>query len=239
MSGEPSTLCVCVAAELWLFLPPRRRRERFEVAHDGDATLGHVVQALGIPLTEVGALWLDDRPADQGERPAPGASVDIEPVARPQSTPGERFLLDVHLGKLARRLRLVGVDTAYRNDAGDDELVEQSADERRTLLTQDRGLLCRRSLWAGGYVRGARPAEQLDDVLRRFAPTLRPWTRCPACNGELARVAKSEVLDEIPAGTRRSYHSFTRCRRCRRVYWRGAHAGKLEAIVDRAREIGA
>jgi len=33
-------------------------------------------------------------------------------------------VVDVHLGKLARRLRLIGLDTAYRPDANDAELAE-------------------------------------------------------------------------------------------------------------------
>ena len=94
-----------------------------------------------------------------------------------------RFVLDVHLGTVARRLRLVGVDTAYANDAGDDALIEQANASRRVLLTQDRGLVCRRKPWLGAYVRGARPDDQFRDVLGRFAPPLASWTRCPACNG--------------------------------------------------------
>ena len=104
-----------------------------------------------------------------------------------------RFVLDVHLGTLARRLRLVGVDTAYANDAGDDALVEQANASRRVLLTQDRGLLCRRKLWLGAYVRGARPDDQFADVLDRFAPPLAPWTRCPACNGHLSRPRRDRL----------------------------------------------
>jgi uncharacterized protein with PIN domain len=140
----------------------------------------------------------------------------------------------VHLGALARRLRLVGLDSAYRNDASDDALVAQSEDERRVLLTQDRGLLQRRTLWLGAYVRGARPDEQLLDVLDRFAPPLAPWTRCPACNGALAPVAKSDVEPLLQPGTRRTYDRFMRCRDCARPYWRGAHSDRLESLVARA-----
>ena len=106
--------------------------------------------------------------------------VTVEAVRRPQQLASARFVLDVHLGTLARRLRLVGVDAAYGNDAGDDALIEQANAGRRVLLTQDRGLLRRRALWLGAYVRGARPDDQFRDVLDRFRPPLAPWTRCPA-----------------------------------------------------------
>ncbi|WP_219415909.1 Mut7-C ubiquitin/RNAse domain-containing protein [Pseudonocardia nigra] len=231
---DPS-LVVRPDRELWLFLAPRRRCEEFAAPYDGEASLGHVVQALGIPLTEVGELTLDDGRADPADRPVPGATVGIAPVPRPQHVPGATgFLLDVHLGTLARRLRLLGVDTVYRNDAEDDALVRQSADERRVLLTRDRGLLMRRALWAGAHVRDSDPADQLADVLDRFAPPLAPWTRCSACNGELAEVPKDEVAGELEPGTRRRYDRFARCRSCGRVYWRGAHSRRLDAIVDRA-----
>jgi uncharacterized protein len=224
------------AASLWLFLPPRRRREEFAVRYDGEASLAHVVQAAGIPLTEVGALAVDGAPAAPSDRLTDGASVAIEPVARPQRVAeAVGFLLDVHLGALARRLRLLGIDTAYQRDAEDDELVRLAADQRRVLLTKDRGLLMRRALWVGGYVRGDRPAEQLVDVLDRFAPPLAPRSRCLSCNGELVAVPKEAVLGALRPGTRRSYHRFTRCVRCGRVYWRGAHSPGLDAMVAAAR----
>lgn len=90
------------------------------------------------------------------------------------------FLLDVHLGTLARRLRLLGVDAAYESeDIGDPALATRSADERRVLLSRDRGLLHRREIWAGAYVYSDRPEDQLRDVLGRFAPHLAPGPGAP------------------------------------------------------------
>jgi uncharacterized protein with PIN domain len=233
---EPSVLLVRPAPELWLFLPPQRRRSSFTVGYDGEASLGHVIQALGIPLTEVGALAVDGANATPGHRPREAASVEIAPVRRPQRIEAATgFLLDVHLGTLARRLRLLGIDTAYRNDADDDALVRRSAREHRVLLTRDRGLLMRREVWAGAHVRGSRPADQLTDVLDRFAPPLAPWTRCTACNGEIIPVAKETVHEQLEPGTRRSYDRFARCRSCGRVYWHGAHGRGLNTVIDAAR----
>lgn len=156
-------------------------------------------------------------------------------MARPQEVPGATgFLLDVGLGTLARRLRVLGLDAAYRNDATDPELVDQGAAEHRIVLTQDRGLLMRRALWAGAHVRGDRPDDQLTDVLDRFAPPLAPWTRCTACNGVLAAVPAEEVSDEIEPGTRRTATAFARCRSCGRVYWPGAHRRRLDPVVRAA-----
>ncbi len=162
--------------------------------------------------------------------------VVVRQVGRPQRLPlaSPRFVLDVHLGALARRLRLVGVDSAYSNDAGDDELIAQANEQNRVLLTQDRGLLRRRSLRLGGYVRGARPDQQLRDVLERFAPPLAPWTICTICNGRLSAVPKADVEQTLRPGTRRTYDSFARCPACGQIYWRGAHSRRLEGIVAAA-----
>jgi uncharacterized protein with PIN domain len=233
---ENDDMKVALARELWLFVAPRRRRENIDVPYDGDASLGHVVQSLGVPLTEVGALLVDRALVGPAYRPRAGATVEIRPVSRPQRVLGSTgFLLDVHLGTLARRLRLFGIDTAYGNEASDDALVDQAVAQRRVLLTQDRGLLMRRLLWAGAYVRGRRADEQLADVLNRFAPPLDPWTRCSRCNGELVSVPKHKVADQLEPGTRRRYDSFAQCRACGQVYWHGAHSRRLDAIVRAAR----
>jgi uncharacterized protein len=230
---------VTVAAELEMFLRPGRRGGPVRVALDGTSSLGHVVESLGVPLTEAGLLLVNGEAADPGYRPQPGDLVRAESVRRPQRLAAARFVLDVHLGKLARRLRLLGLDTAYRNHADDADLVEQANAEQRVLLTQDRGLLHRRKLWRGAYVRGARPDDQLQDVLDRFAPPLAPWTRCPVCNGPLAPARKAAVDSVLQPGTRRSYQAFSRCASCGRVYWRGAHSRRLEGIIATARAVRA
>jgi uncharacterized protein len=225
---------VRVAESLRFLLHARHRHGPVLVPVDGTSSLGHVVESLGVPRTEVGELIVNGRPAQPETRLRDGDVVEVTERRRPEPVPHHRFVLDVHLGTLARRLRLLGVDTAYRNDADDDELVVQANAEDRILLTQDRGLLRRRALALGGFVRGSRPDDQLADVLDRFAPPLQPWSRCPACNATLAPVAKADVEHLLPAGTRRSYTEFSRCTSCARLYWRGAHSRRLAEIVSDA-----
>jgi uncharacterized protein with PIN domain len=220
-----------VAEPLRFLLPARSRDGELSVPADGVSTVLHLVESVGIPRTEVGELHVDGRPVGVDTRPRAGGVIEVGPVRRPQPVPEPRFVLDVHLGTLARRMRLLGLDAAYRNDAADGELVAQAVRERRVLLTRDRGLLRRRALPAGAYVRGDRPDEQLADVLDRFDPPLAPWSRCPSCNGLLDPVDKERVAHLLPAGTRRTYDEFSRCRDCGRLYWRGAHAARLDAIV--------
>jgi uncharacterized protein with PIN domain len=225
---------VRVAPELAFLLPGRDRAARTRrLGADPDATVGHVVQAAGVPLTEAGELRLDGRPVDVTARPAAGSTVEVDAAPRPQAVPPGGFLLDVGLGALARRLRLLGQDAAWAADADDADLARRAVVEQRVLLTQDRGLLKRRSLGrrGGALVRGSGPERQLADVLDRFALDLDPLTRCTACGARLAAVAKADVAHLLPDGTRRSYDDFSRCTSCGRVYWHGAHARRIDALV--------
>ena len=171
---DDATVTVRVPAELAFLLRPRDRpaRER-RLGFDADATVGHVVRAAGVPLTEVGALWLDGVPTRAAARPRAGALVEVAAVPRPQPVPSGGFLLDVGLGALARRLRLLGLDAAWSNDAEDADLAARAAAEERVLLTQDRGLLMRRGV-RGALVRGSRPDDQLARRPRPVPPRAGP-----------------------------------------------------------------
>lgn len=237
-----------VDPSLWFLLRPRRRVPRFTVDVPETDTVGHVVRMLGIPATEVGSTMLDGHLVDLATRPsAAGTPVDpvlapvlaVGPRERPQSSRHEppRLLLDVHLRPLARRLRLLGLDAAWEPDAADAHLVERATREERVLLTRDRGLLHRGALPEGALVRGERVDDQLADVLERFAPSLAPWTRCLRCGGPLVEVSAEDVAEQVLPNTRRSYRTFSRCADCGHVYWRGAHARRLDAIVERARQL--
>ncbi len=235
---DRSSICLRFAAELRHFLSSRRRNDTdVRVPHDATSTLGHYVQSVGVPLTEVGDLVCNGRRVAPSHRPAPDDRVEVLGIDRPQPAPvsPHRFVLDVHLGALARRLRMVGVDTAYHNDVDDPTLVEWANAEERVLLTQDRGLLQRRALVAGAFVRGHDPDDQVLDVLDRFAPPLHPMSRCTVCNGALEDVDKSEVAHRLEPGTRATYDTFARCRECGRVYWPGAHHDRIKNIVAAAR----
>jgi uncharacterized protein len=204
-------------------------------------TVAHVLQVLGVPPTEVGTASLDGRRIDHAAlrttHIANASTLKVDARERPQPNSG-RFLLDVHLGTLARRMRLLGIDAAYEPDGDDFTLARRSAAERRELLTRDRGLLFRKAVHDGALVRSGDVEAQLNEVLSRFAPRLAPWTRCLRCGAPLAVVPASDVTDQLEPGTRRSYRSFSRCTGCGHLYWRGAHAQRLEVLVRRATDRG-
>lgn len=225
-----------VAAELHPFVAMRRRHGPTSAQVDG-SSLGHLVESVGVPLTEVGSLVVDGTRVEAEYVPRGGETIMVRPVQRPQHVSGSlRFLLDIHLGTLARRLRLLGMDTAYEKpDIGDAALAARSAAEQRIILSRDRGLLRRRGIFAGAYIYSHRPDEQLDDVLSRFAPPLAPWTRCTVCNGPLVATSGDAVRERLPKGTAASFDAFAECRCCGQVYWKGAHHTRLEDTVERVR----
>ena len=161
---------------------------------------------------------------------------DVSPLRRlrPAVPRPPRFVADVHLGTLARYLRLLGFDTLYDRTSPDDDLAQESVGERRVLLSRDVGLLKRSIVIHAHYVRAIRPLAQLEEIVRAFnlAPKMKPFTRCMACNGRLRRVAASSVAAEVPPGVQRMMRRFARCQSCDKVYWPGTHFKRLKIIIS-------
>lgn len=220
-------------------LPSRDRGERVVREAAPTETVAHLLQVLGVPVTEVGGASVDGRrigrEALRTTHLGTFSALDVESRQRPQPNSGH-FLLDVHLGTLARRMRLLGIDAAYDPGADDSQLAARSGDEGRELLTRDRGLLFRKTVYDGALIRTDDVDAQFDDVLSRFSLRLAPWTRCLRCGALLAAVPIEEVAAQLQPGTRHTYHSFSQCSGCSRLYWRGAHSQRLEALVRRATE---
>jgi uncharacterized protein with PIN domain len=147
-----------------------------------------------------------------------------------------RFVLDTHLGKLARHLRLAGFDCLYRNDYRDSELITAALAERRIILTRDKGLLKQRLVTHGYFVRRTESEEQLREVVRAFQleAALRPFSRCRECNAELHDVPKAQVLARLPEKVRAAYERFQLCPGCGRIYWEGTHYARLRRLLDLA-----
>jgi len=229
------------------FLPPGRRERAIEREVDGTASLKDCVEALGVPHPEADLMLVSGLPADPSYHPSPGDRIEVYGLDRPPelaSLPGlippppdpPRFILDGHLGRLARYLRLLGFDTLYDNDAADDELARLSADEGRILLTRDRGLLKRSIVRLGYLVRDDNPRRQLVEVVGRYglAVTARPFSRCVRCNGDIEPVDRSEVVERLAGEPRtlRYFETFGRCAGCGAIYWPGSHFDRMSRLVE-------
>lgn len=166
------------------------------------------------------------------------AGSKIEDNIRPVDELPARFVADVHLGKLARLLRLTGVDTVYSNDADDAAIAETAVQENRAVLTRDLGLLKYGKLTYGYWLRSTDADEQLMEVIRFFdlSGKLNPFSRCMNCNGTLQSVSKSKVVSALPPRVRESFDYFKQCNSCEKIYWKGSHYDKLVDKVKKAQQ---
>jgi uncharacterized protein with PIN domain len=211
--------------ELDYFLPPEHRETQFEQPVGPTDTVKHVVESIGIPHTEIGAVTANGKPANLSDQLKGGDSVEVLPHHLPIHLPQRRFVVDGHVGRLAAYLRMLGFDTCYDRYADDAQLASIAKNENRCLLTRDVGLLKRREVETGYCVRSDQPHQQLREVTTRFAlhSHFQPFVRCMECNGPLCPVPKQQVFDQLPPHTRATKDDFSRCQNCGKIFWRGSH----------------
>jgi uncharacterized protein with PIN domain len=229
--------------ELNDFLPRSLRKQTFSYRFRGAAAVKHVIEGLGVPHTEVDLILVDGEPVRFSYRLHGGERVAVYPTferfditliaLRPAPLRRPKFVADVHLGTLARYLRLLGFDTQYDNQLDDRALVRLSVADHRILLTRDVGLLKHRALTHAHFVRSSRPERQLREVVKALdlGGQVNPFSRCMKCNGRLRKVARRSVEAVVPAAVLARARRFVRCIECCRVYWEGSHAHGLSRII--------
>lgn len=147
-----------------------------------------------------------------------------------------RFVADVHLGRLARALRMLGVDTLYENSFTNGQLVALASGQQRILLSRNEAF--QRNAAVQVYVLHSEDyLVQLQSVVQAFGllPSARPFTRCLRCNGALQPVSKQTIESLLEENTRRYYNAFWQCSGCGRIYWKGAHYHRMQRLI---RELG-
>ncbi|NOZ03133.1 MAG: Mut7-C ubiquitin/RNAse domain-containing protein [FCB group bacterium] len=231
--------------ELNDFLAPERRKVRFEKQLLLPTTVKDLIQSCGVPHTEVDLILVNGESVDfdylvknQDDISVYPVfeSLDISDVTRLQERPLRKlsFTADSHLGKLARRLRLLGLDVTFDRNIGSRELVKQAVSQKRVLLTRNRQLLMPNVIQRGYCVRSDQADEQAMEVIRRFdlGDSLNPFSRCLSCNGMLEPVPKEEILHRLPPMTKETYERFFQCQNCHKIYWPGSHFEKLNQFVE-------
>ncbi len=141
-----------------------------------------------------------------------------------------RFIADRTLGKLARKLRALGFDAAYRGGGNLDGAVKAAAAEDRILLTRSRRVAAKAPGLRILIIESDHPRKQVEEVLAAFKITPSPekyFSRCIVCNEELRPIPKEETEGRVPDFIYRSYDPFHICPRCRRIYWPGTHYQKM------------
>lgn len=231
--------------ELNDFLLPGQRHREFPVPCARNATTKHMIEALGVPHTEVELILANgqaagfDRLLRDGDRVAVYPRFDslaIKPLLRLREWPLPviHFVADSHLGGLARLLRMAGFDTLYRNDYLDSEIAEIASRERRVVLTRDRDLLKQRGISHGCYVRALKPARQFGEIVARLdlARSFSPFTLCLECNAPVRGIEKKYIVNELPPSVQVRHEHFTICDHCRRVFWEGSHWQRMQQLLE-------
>ncbi len=203
-----------------------------------------VIESFGVPHTEVDLILVNGASAGFDQLVSAGDRVAVYPVfeslditpevrIRPEPLRETRFVLDIHLGRLAAYLRMLGFDTWYQSCASDRRLAGISAAEHRILLTRDRGLLKRSMVTHGYWVRNTESRRQVPEILARFDlyGAIRPFSRCMACNALLQEAVKDDVRNLVPQRAAKLHNEFRRCPNCGRVFWQGSHYRRMQSWI--------
>jgi uncharacterized protein len=231
--------------ELNDFLPYRKKKVRFPVSFDGSPSIKDIIESQGIPHTEIDLILVNGQSVDFSYKLENRDQVSVYPVFESLDISGlkkfsekplqeVKFILDVHLGKLARLLRILGFDTFYRNDLCDSEIVDISVKTGRIILTRDIGILKTGSVTRGYWVRSTNPQNQIREIVRRFdlCSQIHPFTICLICNGRLESVSKEQIADQLESKTLMYFDKFTQCKSCGKIFWEGSHFEKLRNFIS-------
>ena len=231
--------------ELNDFLPEERHKTIFPYEFIGNPTIKHIVEAIGVPHSEIDLILVDGESVGFNYRMRGGEHVsvypvfesfDITPIVHLRAKPIReiKFIADVNVGKLAQKLRLLGFDTLFRKDFTDQEIVERSLHEKRIILTRDKGMLKCSAVTHGYWIRNDDPYEQVKEVVHRFQleNNFRLFTRCSVCNGLLHSVDKSLLHDRLPNRILQFYNVFMECKGCKKIYWQGSHYDHIREWIN-------
>ena len=230
--------------ELNDFLPSNKRKRRYDIHLSCRQTVKDLIESQGVPHTEIDLILVNNHPVNFRQIINESDDISVYPVFenfdissltplknRPLRDP--KFILDVHLGRLAKYLRALGFDTLYRNDYPDDKIVEISNKEKRIILTRDKGLLMRNAVQRGYWVRNTGVKDQSFEIMKKFDlfTMIRPFKRCMECNEPIEPVTKESIIHLIQSRTRQYYEEFFRCTGCLKVYWKGSHYGRMNQFI--------
>jgi hypothetical protein len=232
--------------ELNDFLPPENRKKSFVYLFFGSPSIKDVIEALGIPHVEVDLILANGQSVSFDYRLKSGDTVSVYPVfetldigsqvkLRDEPLRDSKFILDVHLGKAAKSLRMLGFDTIYQNDLDDPQIIETAQREHRIILTRDRELLKNGKVTHGYWIRSKNSERQVEEVINRFdlSSQIKPFHRCMNCNGLIQKVGKEEVESRLEPKTKQFYQEFFQCGDCQKVYWKGSHYERMEQKIKK------
>ncbi|MCL5031174.1 MAG: Mut7-C ubiquitin/RNAse domain-containing protein [Bacteroidetes bacterium] len=232
--------------ELNDFLPDIKKKIRFEHKFSGKPSVKDMIESLGIPHGEVDLILVNSNSVDFSYLVNDGDDISVYPVfesldiknlqhLREKPLRNPKFILDVHLGTLAKYMRMLGFDTLYKNNYSDEELIEISFVEKRTILTKDIGILKNKKVTHGYFVRDSNPEKQIEEVIVRFnlKGEVKTFSRCLECNSILKLIKKEKIIDRLPLKVRTNQNEFYTCSLCDKIYWPGSHYKNMNILIEK------
>jgi uncharacterized protein with PIN domain len=148
-----------------------------------------------------------------------------------------RFLFDGMLGRLCRKMRMLGYDSVLAGEGESHLLLLRAAEEGRIAVTTATRRVDRRGgepvvLRSAGI---SEMAAELFSLIER-PPEMEPFTRCLECNALLERITAAEASESVPPRVARNFKEFHRCPQCSRIYWKGTHYEAMERQVEKLAE---
>lgn len=151
----------------------------------------------------------------------------------------QSFVVDAMLGKLAKKLRILGYDSKYFSTIEDDKIISIAKNEKRVILTKDEQLtkIAEKQIASFVLIRGNYELEQIAQINSKFKLDKfvidTDNSRCIACNGKLESVEKYKIIGKVPEGVIEREKKFWICDSCKKVYWEGTHFKKLQEFATK------
>ena len=142
------------------------------------------------------------------------------------------------LGKLAKKLRLLGYDTFYSSSIADNKIMSMAKNEKRILLTKDLLLtqLAQKNKIKTIGILDTGELEQFRQIKEKVDfdgfVIEGKISRCTNCNGKLFRVKYEEIIGKVPDGVIENFKEFWECEECKKIYWNGTHIKNLQIFVS-------
>lgn len=238
------TIYIRFYAELNDFLPVSKRKKESAYSFKTPITIREALISIGIPIAEVDLILVNGNSETLKYKLRQDDRVSVYPVfesfdistigkIRSKALRKSKFILDCHLGKLAKYLRMLGFDTLYENNFEDEEIIKIACEQQRIILTRDKLLLKSKDITHGYYVRAIDKHEQLIEIVRKFDlySQFKSFTRCMTCNSFLEPVKKALIIDRLDAETASNFTKFYTCRFCDKIYWKGSHFENMESYI--------
>jgi uncharacterized protein with PIN domain len=222
--------------ELNDFLPKNRRKVDFEVMFNEKRSIKDMIEALGIPHTEVDLILVDGNSVGFNYILQDNDRVSVYPVFESLNITNvthlrkiplrkNKFIADINLGNIVKYMRALGFDLFFDSLLSTREIIEISKRENRIILTKDSKLLKFKDVSHGIFIRSGTTIEQIRRIINYLdiKDDIKPFSRCLQCNTTLDVVPKEKILNQIPPMTIEFCDEYVQCQSCDKIYWKGTH----------------